>query len=239
MGNSGGFAAQTAPTVHSSFPGPVVRSSFPGPTMRSSFPTPPQFSGSRFTMNQRGTGIGPANRRPGSDRNFHDRDFRDRDSRFRRSYTPIYSIGLPYAGYSVGYISPDYFNSVFYNDSAYALPQPEPAAEQPNYQPDQYQSPPVEQSEAAPAPAPVYRPAYRPRQASAPAPAPEPGPALTLVFKDGRPNEQIQNYMLTRTTLYVQDQRFRPIPVDQLDLAAMTKINSDTGVEFKLPGSTH
>ena len=44
--------------------------------------------------------------------------------------------------------------------------------------------------------------------------------AVTLVFKDGRPSEQIHNYLLTRTTLYVQDQHRRDIALDQLDLSA-------------------
>jgi hypothetical protein len=56
-----------------------------------------------------------------------------------------------------------------------------------------------------------------------------------LIFKDGRPSEQIYNYMLTPTTLYIQEQRLREIPVDQLDLPAMLQVNSSAGVEFKLP----
>ncbi len=44
--------------------------------------------------------------------------------------------------------------------------------------------------------------------------------AVTLVFKDGRPPEQIHNYLLTRTTLYVWNQHHRDIPLNQLDLAA-------------------
>ena len=58
---------------------------------------------------------------------------------------------------------------------------------------------------------------------------------MTLIFKDGRPTLQIHNYMLTRTTLYVQDQHLREIPVDQLDLVAMAKVNQDAGVDFQLP----
>jgi hypothetical protein len=61
---------------------------------------------------------------------------------------------------------------------------------------------------------------------------------VTLVFKDGRPAEQIHNYMLTRTTLYVQDERRREIPVDELDLAATVKANKAAGVDFQVPGGT-
>jgi hypothetical protein len=62
--------------------------------------------------------------------------------------------------------------------------------------------------------------------------------AVTLIFKDGRPPEQIHNYALTRTTLYVRDQHHRDIPVDQLDLAATAKVNHDAGVDFQLPATT-
>jgi hypothetical protein len=57
---------------------------------------------------------------------------------------------------------------------------------------------------------------------------------VTLVFKDGRPAEHIHNYLLTRTTLYVQDGRRREIPVDELDLAATVKVNHEAGVDFQL-----
>jgi hypothetical protein len=212
MAPSGGFAVHSAPSFHSSLPAAPVRSSFPAPS---------QFSPNRYSLN-RGTGSGYPYHHPGNDHGSHDHDFH-----YHLPYTPIYGLGLPYGvGYSVGYI-PGYLDSSFYDNSGPAAPQPEPSS----YQPDQHQAPPVDQAEAAPAP--VYRPSY---QRSQPASEPEPGPSVTLVFKDGRPNQQIQNYMLTRTTLYVQEQRLREIPVDQLDLVAMYKINSDAGVEFKLPG---
>jgi hypothetical protein len=59
--------------------------------------------------------------------------------------------------------------------------------------------------------------------------------ALTLVFKDGRPQEKIYNYALTRTTLYVTDGRRREVPVASLDLAATEKANREAGVQFQLP----
>jgi hypothetical protein len=147
-------------------------------------------------------------------------------NRVLRSYLPIYGASLAYA--YPGYIGPgflDYPDSGPYNDSTYVAPQQPasvPAAE--------YDAPPVEQADATPAAA--YRPAYvRPQ----PTPEPPAEPAVTLIFKDGRPPEQIQNYMLTRTTVYVQETRLREIPVDQLDLAATEKVNLDTGTDFQLP----
>jgi hypothetical protein len=62
-----------------------------------------------------------------------------------------------------------------------------------------------------------------------------PEDAVTLIFKDGRPPEQIHNYMLTKTTLYVTDARRREIPVESLDLVATAKANRSAGVDFALP----
>jgi len=60
---------------------------------------------------------------------------------------------------------------------------------------------------------------------------------VTLVFKDGRPSEQVHNYLLTRTTLFVLDDRRHVIPTDQLDLIATAKVNLDAGVDFQLPAA--
>jgi hypothetical protein len=62
--------------------------------------------------------------------------------------------------------------------------------------------------------------------------------AITLIFKDGRPPEQIHNYILTKDTLFVGDKHRPDIPVDQLDLAATVKVNQELGVDFRLPGSS-
>lgn len=59
--------------------------------------------------------------------------------------------------------------------------------------------------------------------------------AVTVVFKDGRPSEEIHNYALTRTTLYVMDERHRDIPVNEIDLDATQRVNREAGVEFQLP----
>jgi hypothetical protein len=59
--------------------------------------------------------------------------------------------------------------------------------------------------------------------------------AVTLIFKDGRPPEQIHNYILTRKTLYVGERHHPEIPVDQLDLIATAQVNHDAGIEFRLP----
>ncbi len=69
----------------------------------------------------------------------------------------------------------------------------------------------------------------------------EPGDTITLVYKDGRPSEQIHNFLLSRTTLSIwdkdRDRRYRNIPVDELDLAATEKANREAGVDFALPAA--
>jgi hypothetical protein len=90
-----------------------------------------------------------------------------------------------------------------------------------------------------PAPPPDYvPPAYvPPAQAPRSPQRPENQVATTIVFKDGRPSEQIHNYALTGSTLYVLDQQHSDIPVDQIDLAATEKANRAAGIEFQVPQS--
>jgi hypothetical protein len=59
--------------------------------------------------------------------------------------------------------------------------------------------------------------------------------AVTLIYNDGRPPEQIHNYMLTSTRLYVMDENRCAIPVSQLDLDATKRVNRDAGIDFRLP----
>jgi hypothetical protein len=59
--------------------------------------------------------------------------------------------------------------------------------------------------------------------------------AVTLIFRDGRPQEQAYNYMLTATTLYVLDNGRQAIPLRELDLAAMGDANREAGIDFRVP----
>lgn len=92
-----------------------------------------------------------------------------------------------------------------------------------------YDAPPPEPEQQA------FRPPYGVMPQQSASPAQQAQEAVTLVFKDGRPSEQIHNYILTPTTLYVQDQQSRAIPTSQLDLEATAKVNLDAGVKFQLP----
>jgi len=70
--------------------------------------------------------------------------------------------------------------------------------------------------------------------ASAPEP-PKPQPKTVLIFHDGHKVE-IQNYAISGTTLYnLSDSGPHQIALDDLDLAATTKANSERGIVFHLP----
>lgn len=204
----GGFSARSAPSFHSNF---APSAHYSGPAYRYSGPA---FSASRVTVAPGARSSIYSLRRPTTiDR--------------RRPYAPRVGIAAPYgypgiyAGYGdYGYIDPGYTDAAPYDD----------ASTQPMY-PDPEPQPEVEQQQAAPPPA------SNRRRATPPQPAPAQEDTVTLVFKDGRPSEQIHNYMLTRTMLYVRDQNRRDIPVDQLDLVATKKANQANGVEFALPSA--
>lgn len=207
MGHGGGGAGQSAPAFRAS---------------------PQQFGASRnssLSGNQRFVGrqgsAGYYGRRSGDERNGRG---------FYRPYYGPYGGGWLGLGY-LGYPGIGFDDGSGYGDQAPPNSQAADYGPPPDAQP-QYGPPPPDQP-AAPS-APAYRPAYQSQQAQYD-PAPE--DPVTLVFKDGRPTEQISNYMLTRTTLYVQGKHLRQIPVDQLDMAATQKFNQDAGVEFQLPES--
>ena len=106
--------------------------------------------------------------------------------------------------------------------------QPPSGASQPSY--DQAESQPYPQQAWQP-PYTTAPPAYGTRNDNNPAPE----DTTTLVFKDGRPPEQIHNYALSRTAIYITGPRIREIALDDLDLAATQRANQDSGTPFQLP----
>ena len=132
-----------------------------------------------------------------------------------------------YLGYPGGFGAYDgapYFDQQPNQDNNYS--QPDPA---PDYgSGDQGQSPgqPVYRSQDAPPP---------------PAPSePSPRAALTLIFKDGH-SQQVHNYAMTRTKLYVLDDavsgRTPEIALNTIDLQATEETNRQAGVAFSIPVS--
>lgn len=65
---------------------------------------------------------------------------------------------------------------------------------------------------------------------------PEVQQPLTVIFKNGRPPEMIQNYMMSSRTLTDLDrQHYEQIPLDQIDVAATEQLNRTRGVDFQIP----
>src|SRR5208337_4968995 len=147
----------------------------------------PGFSGSRAPSPARGfrsaSPRSPIARQgyPGPNR-YPDRD------RHRRPYVSPYRTGIPYmVAPWPGWAAPEYLgygDDTGYGDTSAAQGDENGAYDAQNQEPDQ----------------PEFRQPYQP----ASAPASE--SAVTLIYKDGRPREQIHNYILTRTKLFVQDE---------------------------------
>jgi hypothetical protein len=174
---------------------------------------------------------------------------------------PVYPY-YPYAypSYVYGYLPADLLDDSFNNNEPSQQPQPEPqpdygsAYPQPMLQPEgayAYPQPGTQPEYAYPQPMPAPEGAYAypavpPGYVSQPAPvAPQmqyvPGSASTviLIFKDGRPPEEIQNFLATRSTLTVLDGgRRREVPLSDLNIPATVSANHQTGVDFQLPSAT-
>ncbi len=69
-------------------------------------------------------------------------------------------------------------------------------------------------------------------------PEPLPQAAVTLIFKDGH-SQQIHNYALTKTTIYVLDDaasgRRPEIPLSLINVSATEEANQENGVDFVIP----
>ena len=152
----------------------------------------------------------------------------------------VYGWGTPlWPGWGWGYpyLLPSYLD---YPDDYGSQPDSYTGASQPYEDNGPYEAPPPD--EYGPPPSSSFTPwpygsQPPPSQEELSSP-PVPEAPVTLVFKDGRPPQQIHNYLLTPTTLSVLDLRRRDIPVAQIDLAATAKVNRDAGVSFALPGGS-
>jgi len=209
----GGSSAHGAPSFHSSFTPSSSARSFSGPAYRYSGPS---FAAPRIATAAR-FAVAPSAARPA----FY--SLRRPPIVDRRRYAPRVAVAAyPYYAYPYPFVDSSLLDPGYPADVPY-----DESSAQPIYaDSNQFQ----QQTEPAlPPPAP---PTYAaPRQQ----PAPPEEEAVTLVFKDGRPSQQIHNYILTRKMLFVRDTRRQDIPVDQLDLAATEKANQANGVEFALP----
>ena len=148
---------------------------------------------------------------------------------FVNGFWPTWGLGYPYGWGYPGFLgdSDDYNSQPAAN---YAAPQ--------DYYNGPYQQQPDDQQEpSAPDDYPQQTKPSRAPSSGAHS-TPPASQALTVVFKDNRPPEQVYNYLLTPNTLTVLDQHRHDIPVDQINLEATAKVNIEAGVEFSLPVRT-
>ena len=149
-------------------------------------------------------------------------------------YWPWYGWGYPYLLNSWDW-NDDYDDQPAGNYAASRYPEYMPGPAEQAYPEQAYPDQPQAQQPGDYTPWPYSSPAP---SAAQPAPADPPATsAVTLVFKDGRPNQTIHNYLLTSTTLSVLDSNRRDIPVNQIDLVATARVNREAGVDFSLPGA--
>lgn len=155
----------------------------------------------------------------------------------RAGYRPPYGYGgyRPYSYSRSVYLVPGWLNYGVYGGPVYGYSdqsgesQPTGTAYTGNAAPDDA----VAEMDVPPAYTSQPRPAYEPEGQSD---AGLDQPPVTLVFKDGRPSQQVQNYALTPTTLYVLDgARRREIPLGDLNLPLTEKTNREAGVDFVVP----
>ncbi|HLH36953.1 MAG TPA: hypothetical protein VKX41_19935 [Alloacidobacterium sp.] len=240
MGHSGGFSGHPGNfSAPRGFAAPHINGGFnagthfsPAPIMAPrNFSTPPQY---RPGMHARiGTqSVHLPNRYPAPSPDHHHGYHRYPYSRYRQPY-------LPYFYARSAYLVPGLLNDYWdYQDGWSLNDQSANFSNQEQADNTGY----AEQAENSYAPEPV--PAYEPQQQAQdvpPPPAPsEPLPqaAVTLVFRDGH-SQQIHNYAITKTTLYVLDDaasgRRPEIALDKIDVSATERANREAGVDFAVP----
>jgi hypothetical protein len=219
-GSHGGFGAPSFSAPHSPAPSRFSASS-------QNFPYGQNAGGLRSRgLNEwsRGDGRGSGNRHP-------------------YPGNPVRIITPPYFyGYG-GYLMPNFVGYPFGFDPGYdeqqdnaqapaqeAYPQGQIPSDYAESAPAQNSQTEVAENEQQGTP---YRPPYQGQGADQPV---RQQPSTTIVFKDGRPNEQVQNYVLTRTTLYDLDGDIRQeIPLSEIDVPATVQTNLSAGVDFSLP----
>jgi len=212
----GGSSGHSAQASHRSFSAPAPRA-FGGPGLNRQAGSPSSAGGRLMAMTS------ASHRGGGGNSSAHPGDLEGR--RHRRPYISPYGVAVPYAyPESISPYPLAYADTTSTDDSA-AVPDQTTAGVTGGYdaQPG---------DEGQPAPRSPYQPSA---DLSILSPTRESEEAVTIVFKDGRPAEQIHNYILTRATLFVGDSKRREIPTDQLDLSATAKVNQDAGIDFRLP----
>lgn len=154
-------------------------------------------------------------------------------------YPYSYAYAYPYSPYPI-VLDPWLFGPDYDSDENPTLANYTQSAAQPYSAPSE--APPIPYNDAPQSPYPEYnadgvrqqptRPPYSGARASSSAAAQQ---TVTLIFKNGRAPEKIQNYMLTATTLTVFDPQYEQIPIDRIDVSATEATNRAKGVDFQVP----
>lgn len=247
---SRGTSRPIAPSRSFSRPyGPFPGNSFTSRQFRR--PVPPARSGFRPSYPGRGFDAARTQFRPGYANHYGGRsNDRDRRREHRRPYNSFFGYGFPAAYAYPYYPYPFVIDPGFYdwgdsgdtsdNQGTYANPPYSDSSaygESPSY---------PEYGAAGDSPAEnnnlPYPPAGRgiPAQAATASVGPAAEEPITVIFKDGRQPEKMQNYMMSSSALTDLDrQHYQQIPLDQIDIAATEQANRAHGVLFQVPSVSH
>jgi len=183
-------------------------------------PNRPQYRPEYVSPNHRG-GDRDHDRFRGGDRD-HDR-FRERRRGFNGWYSSVYPAWLSY-GYPY-LLNPGFLYWGNSDDSTNEQGSVAPSYSDPYLEPD-YGSP-----EGYPGPSEAEGNGSVEQSE-------EPQVPLTVIFKDGRAAESIENYIMTATVLTDFDSHhYERIPLDQIDLVATQQANRANGIDFQIPNT--
>jgi hypothetical protein len=224
-GHAGGFSTPrnfAPPHMSGGFNAGAHFSPSPIMTPRN-FSAPPQY---RWRVAPRYGNQPPA---PSPDHHHHRSPYPGNHYKYRAPYVPYFYARSTYLVPGLLNSYWDYPDNSYSDDqsAAYSNSSQQPVEDNGGYSPE------------PPAP-------YEPQQAQD-VPPPPPGPieplpqaSVTLIFKDGH-SQQIRNYAMTKTTLYILDEaasgRRPEISLDQIDLLATKHANQEAGVDFAMPAS--
>jgi hypothetical protein len=160
----------------------------------------------------------------------------NRNGRQGGHYPAVYA-GYPWLAY--GYGVPLGYNMPYAGDAGDTEgPSPMPQQQADEASVDYGSEPPGPQgSPGSPNGSPSFRPPYQgPYEGPSQVAPVHAQPTTVLIFKDGRPPQEVHNYALTGTTLYALDGDLRQeIPLALLNVPATVETNRAAGVDFSLP----
>jgi hypothetical protein len=226
-GHAGGFSAPhsfapSAPRMSGGFGSAGHFSSAPSFPARS-------FSAPRYNWSGPAGTMGSAHYPSGSDGHHHNSPYPSYG--YRSAYRPYY-----YANST--YLAPGLLNSYIGYPDSYSSQDDGTNNQQAQTSQDGNYGPEAAPNEGEPGTTYQSQDVPPPPPDATAEPVSQAQASVTLVFKDGH-SQQVQNYALTKTTLYVLDDaatgRRPAIPLDTIDVAATERTNQAAGVDFVIP----